>query len=90
MEDDPGTGSNVIFDSAANIYQNRRISEAPTTWVLFAELTPSGGSWTEGVTYSFTGGSNGTGPFSGLIFDQVGNCLRNCLLTNEQRHGLPD
>lgn len=37
------------------------------------KLTPSNGSWTESIVYSFTGGQGGKGPFSGVIFDNLGN-----------------
>jgi uncharacterized repeat protein (TIGR03803 family) len=37
------------------------------------ELSPSNGSWTETVLYTFTGGSDGSKPLTGLIFDQDGN-----------------
>jgi hypothetical protein len=37
-------------------------------------LVPDGvGGWKESVIYSFTGGTDGGVPFSGLIFDKVGN-----------------
>src|SRR5207245_4095089 len=38
------------------------------------KLTPNqDGSWTESVLHSFTGGTDGAYPESGLIFDQAGN-----------------
>jgi uncharacterized repeat protein (TIGR03803 family) len=41
--------------------------------VLF-ELTPSsGGTWSETVLYSFTGGTDGSDPNGGVIFDASGN-----------------
>ncbi len=40
--------------------------------VLF-KLTNSGGTWTQTVIHQFTGGSDGSGPGSGLTFDQQGN-----------------
>ena len=37
-------------------------------------LAPStGGGWTESVLYSFAGGADGSEPFSGLVFDSLGN-----------------
>jgi uncharacterized repeat protein (TIGR03803 family) len=37
------------------------------------ELTKSGGTWTQTVIHQFTGGNDGSGPGSGLTFDQHGN-----------------
>jgi uncharacterized repeat protein (TIGR03803 family) len=37
------------------------------------KLTKSGGTWTQSVIHQFTGGKDGSGPGSGLTFDQHGN-----------------
>src|SRR5580704_14835934 len=37
------------------------------------KLTNSGGTWTQTVIHQFTGGSDGSGPGSGLTFDRQGN-----------------
>jgi uncharacterized repeat protein (TIGR03803 family) len=37
------------------------------------KLTNSGGTWAQTVIHQFTGGSDGSGPGSGLTFDQQGN-----------------
>jgi uncharacterized repeat protein (TIGR03803 family) len=37
------------------------------------KLTNSGGTWTQTVIHQFTGGSDGSGPGSGLTFDQQSN-----------------
>jgi uncharacterized repeat protein (TIGR03803 family) len=37
------------------------------------KLTSSGGVWTESVLHSFTGGSDGDAPLTGVTFDQEGN-----------------
>jgi uncharacterized repeat protein (TIGR03803 family) len=37
------------------------------------KLTNSGGTWTQTVIHQFTGGSDGSGPGSGLTFDRHGN-----------------
>ena len=38
------------------------------------ELTPTaGGGWTEKVLHSFGNGTDGAGPYAGLIFDAAGN-----------------
>ena len=37
------------------------------------KLTNSGGTWTQSVIHSFTGGDDGSGPGAGLTIDQQGN-----------------
>jgi uncharacterized repeat protein (TIGR03803 family) len=37
------------------------------------ELSPSSGGWTESLVYSFSGGSDGSHPYAGMIFDGTGN-----------------
>src|SRR5467141_3376642 len=37
------------------------------------KLTNSGGSWSQSVIHTFTGGDDGSGPGSGLTFDNAGN-----------------
>lgn len=37
------------------------------------ELAPTGKIWTESVVYSFTGGTDGGNPGSGVVTDSVGN-----------------
>jgi uncharacterized repeat protein (TIGR03803 family) len=37
------------------------------------ELSPNGDTWTETVLYAFTGGLDGSTPWSDLIFDSAGN-----------------
>jgi uncharacterized repeat protein (TIGR03803 family) len=73
--DGVGPGSGVIFDGAGNLYG--------TTWMgglggyygsgVVYELSFSGGSWSESLLHSFTGGNDGGNPYAGLIFDQAGN-----------------
>jgi uncharacterized repeat protein (TIGR03803 family) len=64
--------SNVVLDSAGNLYGTTGGGGEYGAGVVF-ELNPSGGSWTETVLYSFTGGADGGGPASGVIFDAAGN-----------------
>ena len=37
------------------------------------KLTPSNGGWTESILYNFTGGSDGSVPHAGVVFDGAGN-----------------
>ena len=71
--------SGVVFDGAGNLYgttaqggQQSGVCAETGCGVVY-ELTPSGGSWTQTVIYTFSGGSDGDSPFAGLIFDTAGN-----------------
>ena len=62
----------LVLDQAGNIYGTTPIGGAYGYGVVF-ELALSGGSWTETVLWNFTGGSDGSYPLSGVIFDSAGN-----------------
>ena len=62
----------VIFDNAGNLYGTTTQGGSSGNGTVF-ELSPSGSGWTEQVIYSFQGGSDGSYPTAGLIFDQSGN-----------------
>jgi uncharacterized repeat protein (TIGR03803 family) len=64
--------SKVVFDSAGNLYGTTLFGGAYGGGVVY-ELTPAGGSWTETVLHSFTGGADGGDAASGVIFDATGN-----------------
>ena len=68
--------SGVIFDGSGNLYGTTTaggneacVGGCGTVY----KMTPSGSGWTEKPIYYFTGGSDGAGPYGGLIFDQKGN-----------------
>src|SRR5262249_19090578 len=68
----------VVFDKAGNLYGTTLLGGIGTCNNLYTcgvvyELKRSGGSWTESVLYSFTGGDDGGAPSAGLIFDADGN-----------------
>ena len=65
-------GDALVFDHAGNIYGTTPMGGAHGGGVVF-RLTRSGDSWTESVLWSFTGGSGGTTPLSGVVFDSAGN-----------------
>jgi uncharacterized repeat protein (TIGR03803 family) len=67
-----GPNAAVVFDQAGNLYGTTFVGGSHGSGAVF-QLTPSGGSWTENVLYSFTSGNDGSYPISGVIFDQVGN-----------------
>ena len=70
----PYTGS-LVFDSAGNLYGTGQFGGAHGAGVVY-ELSPSGGSWTEQVLYSFcpqSGCPDGEQPLSSVVFDAQGN-----------------
>jgi uncharacterized repeat protein (TIGR03803 family) len=63
----------LVFDGSGNLYGTTQNGGVYGFGSVF-ELTPAqGGGWTESVLYSFTGGLDGSGPVSSLIFDTAGN-----------------
>lgn len=62
----------LIFDAAGNLYGTATSYGSGGDGVVF-EMTPSQGSWTEVPLYSFTNGSDGLAPQSGVIRDAAGN-----------------
>jgi uncharacterized repeat protein (TIGR03803 family) len=63
----------LIFDSAGNLYGTTALGGAHGNGTVFKLAPNAGGSWTEKVLYSFTGGIDGSSPEAGLIFDAAGN-----------------
>ena len=62
----------LVFDKAGNLYGMTTQGGSTGNGTVF-ELSPSGGGWAEKVLYNFQGGSDGSFPTAGLIFDQSGN-----------------
>lgn len=63
----------LIFDAAGNLYGTTETGGGSDNGTVF-ELSPAqGGGWTESVLYSFAGGSDGSNPVGGVIFDAAGN-----------------
>jgi uncharacterized repeat protein (TIGR03803 family) len=73
------TESNVILDSAGNLYgttQGGGTSQNCKNFgcgTVFAASPVSGGGWTSKVIYNFTGGTDGEAPAAGLALDSAGN-----------------
>jgi uncharacterized repeat protein (TIGR03803 family) len=64
---------NVTFDAAGNLWGTTIAGGADNLGIVF-KLTPgTGGSWTESVVHTFTGGSDAASPYAGLILDSSGN-----------------
>jgi len=66
------TSGDLVFDRAGDIYGMTEFGGSTAHGNVY-ELTPSGGSWTASVLYSFGGGQDGEFPYGGVIFDQAGN-----------------
>lgn len=63
----------LIFDASGNLYGVTGFGGSSSDGVVF-ELSPaSGGDWTYTVLHNFAGGSDGSFPQGGLIFDSTGN-----------------
>jgi uncharacterized repeat protein (TIGR03803 family) len=74
--DGAGPYSGVIFDGAGNLYGTTSGGGLTCGLVgcgVVYEISPSQGTWTETVLYSFTGGADGEGPEAGVVFDSSGS-----------------
>jgi uncharacterized repeat protein (TIGR03803 family) len=67
-----GTYRNVLLDASDNIYATTHCDGADGAGTVY-KLTPSGGSWTYTLLYTFTGQSDGLYSYSNLVFDKQGN-----------------
>jgi uncharacterized repeat protein (TIGR03803 family) len=92
--DGAGSEAGLIFDASGDLYTTTVGGGAQESGTVF-ELSPSNGSWTGKVLYSFCSRTNcadGSSPISGLTFDSNGNLYGATLLggTNNvkscQRH----
>lgn len=70
----------LVADHAGNLYGTTGTGGSYTDCSPFGqtcgvvfELSPNGGSWTETVLYTFTGGADGGEPLAGLAIDAQGN-----------------
>lgn len=90
----PGSGD-LVFDSAGNIYgttqtggvvQSSCFMPNQGCGVVF-KLTPSSGSYTESVLYSFTSGAGGNTPMGGVIFDPQGNLYGTAYAGGSSNYG---
>jgi uncharacterized repeat protein (TIGR03803 family) len=61
----------LVFDGSGNLYGATSSGGSGGGGTVF-KLTPSGGSWTYSLVYSFTGGAN-CGPWGNLFIDGSGN-----------------
>ena len=70
-----GPAGDLVMDSAGNLYGTTRgagfNSNLPNGSVF--KLTPSNGGWIYTDLYNFTGGSDGSHPYSNVVIDAEGN-----------------
>jgi len=80
----PTEGANpvgeLLLDAAGNVYGMTNLGPLTTGfgWGEVFQLVPpasKGGAWTENILYTFTGGTDGGNPYSGLVFDSTGDLL---------------
>jgi uncharacterized repeat protein (TIGR03803 family) len=70
--DGSGPKGPLVMDKSGNFYGATILGGASNDGTVF-KLAHSGSTWTESVLYSFTGGSDGSRPEMGPIFDSAGN-----------------
>lgn len=64
----------VIFDAAGNLYGTTVFGGTSGAGMVFELTNPEApAGWTESILYNFSGGSDGSQPYGGLIFDSAGN-----------------
>src|ERR1051326_1159054 len=77
----------LISDSVGNLYGTTAYRGAYGAGVVF-ELSPITGGWSEKVLYSFTGGTDGSNPSAGLVFDSAGNLYGSASGINSNSAGV--
>jgi uncharacterized repeat protein (TIGR03803 family) len=64
----------VISDAAGNLYGTTAFGGTSDAGIVFELTNPEApAGWTESILYNFSGGSDGSQPYGGLIFDSAGN-----------------
>ncbi len=64
-----GTFRNLVLDASGNIYATTHCDGADNAGTVY-ELSPSGGTWTYNLLYSFTGGADGQYSVSNLVLSE--------------------
>ena len=67
-----GPWDNFTMDQSGNLYGTTVCDGAYKHGSVF-KLTPSDGGWTYTSLHDFTGGTDGSNPYSNLVFDASGN-----------------
>jgi uncharacterized repeat protein (TIGR03803 family) len=78
----------LIFDASGNLYGVASEGGADGDGAVF-ELTPAGGgAWTETTIFSFKGGTHGSIPVGGVIFDSAGDLYGTTKLGGSKNVGV--
>jgi len=75
--------ADMVSDSAGNLYGTTVFGGTYDVGTVF-KLSPSAGSWNETILYSFTGGTDGYRPLSGVAVDSAGNVFGETSLGGTQ------
>jgi len=76
-----------VFDKAGNLYGTTNAGPSNGYGAVY-ELSPDGkGNWNLTVLHQFTGGSDGAGPGSGLVFDKSGNLYGTTTVGGSSNNG---
>jgi uncharacterized repeat protein (TIGR03803 family) len=67
-----GPAGNLVMDAASNLYGTTVVDGVNGYGAVF-KLTPANGGWTYTSLHDFTNGSDGSYPYSNLVFDTAGN-----------------
>jgi uncharacterized repeat protein (TIGR03803 family) len=63
----------VTLDGVGNLYGTTQAGGTSDSGTVFEMTRNQDGSWLENVLYSFTGGTDGQGPYEGVVLDGTGN-----------------
>jgi uncharacterized repeat protein (TIGR03803 family) len=63
----------LTLDADGNLYGTTTAGGAFQQGIAFELIPKAGGSWTEKILHSFSGGKDGSQPYAGLTFDAAGN-----------------
>jgi uncharacterized repeat protein (TIGR03803 family) len=85
--DGGGPYRGVIFDTKGNLYGTTLGGGASRYGTVFKLSPNSDGSWRETLLYSFSGGTDGSEPLAGLVFDAIGNLYGTTYLGGSEANG---
>ena len=84
---DCGPWAKLVADGKGNLYGTTQGYGGAGNWGYVFKLTPSGDGWVGTVLHRFTGGADGSTPYSTLVLDSAGNIYGTTLLGGESSNG---